>query len=116
MNTWGPRMWKKMHVESLNQNRDTFIDLLIRVDKTIPCGMCRQHFREYVKSHPIRPNTNLVTWTIDFHNNVNDRLGKPQLSYPEAFIIIQNWKTKNNITLVVVAAVVVTGLIWSIKE
>ena len=116
MNTWGPRMWKKMHVESLNQNLYTFAHLLTRVDKTIPCSACRQHFRAYAKSHLIRPNTDLVKWTIDFHNDVNDRLGKPQLSYPEAFIIIQNWKTGNNVIVVAAATAVVVALIWSIKE
>lgn len=46
---------------------------------TLLCAPCRQHFLPMVERHP--PATlacdSLVDWSVDLHNQVNKRLGKP---------------------------------------
>jgi hypothetical protein len=50
------------------------------------CKGCSEHFKQYLKDHPINVDTVCVdengddiamfSWTVDFHNSVNERLGK----------------------------------------
>lgn len=54
-----------------------------------PCGECKGHFGDYLQKHPPeevlgKGEDSLFTWTVNFHNAVNYRLKKPQVSYEEA--------------------------------
>ena len=48
----------------------------------IPCPVCRIHYAEHLKNHPITPSLDsrkdLFQWTIKIHNLVNKDLGKPE--------------------------------------
>ena len=55
--------------------------------KKIPCIKCRNHYTKYLAQHPIsyvKNNLDLQKWAVNFHNNVNDRLGKPLFSFNDA--------------------------------
>ena len=92
---FGPCTWKAMHSVAFSYARDPFsptpqehkaaIDFFGSMGELIPCHMCRKHYKDYIKDHPIRADNRneLAKWTFDLHNAVNARTGKPQLSYDE---------------------------------
>ena len=67
--------------------------ILIIIDN-IKCGKCHRHAHEYLKEHSFDkyysltdPQGRLVgifIYFVEFHNIVNQRLGKPELSHQEA--------------------------------
>ena len=85
--SWGPYAWKTLHsiaAHSDAQNEISSFKLYAHsLADSLPCNTCRQHMKEYLKSHPI-PDKNCFEWTVTFHNNVNKRLGKPELNIEEA--------------------------------
>jgi hypothetical protein len=54
----------------------------------IPCPICREHYAEYLKQMPISPSLDnredLFRWTVDVHNEVNKKLGKPRFTEAES--------------------------------
>jgi hypothetical protein len=93
---WGPRVWRLFHLLANISDRRDVISVwrqLLRVSAvTLPCDKCRAHFIAYVRDHPIltirdpsRTTGPYVRETLKenlrtFHNDVNRRLGKPQIS------------------------------------
>jgi hypothetical protein len=49
----------------------------------LPCFWCRLHFSQVLAEYPI-PDTEVFKWSVDVHNLVNERLGKPVVSFEEA--------------------------------
>ena len=82
---WGPKLWSEIHRVSLNQDPVQFNKFLRSMD--IPCVKCRFHFKEYIRGHPVTPDT--VRWAIDFHNSVNRRTNKKVLSYKAALALVR---------------------------
>ena len=114
MDKWGPPKWKEIHLQSLDNNHVKFIKTLKNIERAIPCPRCVAHFRQYMKTHPIRPGTDLIKWGINFHNSVNQRIGKRSLSYTEALKQIYKWKMQEK-TWKSVLVGIVTGIItWNI--
>lgn len=66
------------HADILNQ-----VAILTRL---YPCLECRGHFAAMVKREPPRGNTAaaLKRWLCERHNEVNRRLGKPEVPFSEA--------------------------------
>jgi hypothetical protein len=50
----------------------------------IPCLSCRQHFEKVLVENPVPETGDFFQWSVDVHNIVNKRLGKPEVSYEEA--------------------------------
>ena len=46
----------------------------------VPCGDCKAHAREILKTLPPMFGAGWFAWTVAFHNAVNARLGKPQVT------------------------------------
>jgi len=48
----------------------------------LPCPKCRQHFEEFLRSHPpdFESRTRFFSWTVAAHNFVNRSNGKPEMS------------------------------------
>jgi hypothetical protein len=82
--SFGPYFWGAFHIACLAavdlESLKTFINTYTRI---LPCGGCREHFAELLMEHPI-PDTDIFKWSIDIHNIVNIRIGKPVVSYEEA--------------------------------
>jgi len=93
---WGPHVWKAMHYialgypdEPTKEQKKDYKKFYTLLSKIIPCKPCRDHYTENLKKNPISNNdlkskSNLVKWTINLHNIVNEQLGKPYLSYDDA--------------------------------
>jgi hypothetical protein len=54
----------------------------------IPCPICREHYSHYLQLMPITPHLDrrddLFKWTVNLHNAVNERLGKPRVLESES--------------------------------
>lgn len=90
---WGPFFWHTIHITALGypsqptyghkKAAKEFFESLIFL---IPCPVCREHYAQYLEASPLTPNLDrredLFRWTVDLHNRVNEKLGKPR--YTEA--------------------------------
>ncbi len=92
---WGPPLWKILHgiAEALgNQSipmlatdeAHEIVFLLRDVEKIMPCQLCRTHYREWRKDHPLEEIDKLRgfmlknavrQWLYDCHENVNRSRG-----------------------------------------
>ena len=88
---WGPHMWFMFHLIAA-----TYPDAPSATDKAkyaafykslqdvLPCPGCQQGYRTIIGSEPTKLSTrtfatrdSLFKWTVDVHNRVNAKLGKP---------------------------------------
>jgi hypothetical protein len=54
-------------------------------DPVVGCSECSGHMRAWLSSHPVSGDPR--KWSHGFHNAVNARLGKPQLTFERASVI-----------------------------
>lgn len=89
----GPGCWFAIHsaAASVTSNEDKIhvIKFIKHLQKHFPCGDCRTHFGNYIEKNPLEMTLNgslesLFSWTVNFHNSVNFRLNKPQVSFEDA--------------------------------
>lgn len=88
----GPGIWVLMHMKAIKSIEFTDkIDFLHFIDylcNNFPCERCRRHMIEYVdKDPPLNYFTipdGMFYWSWKFHNDVNQRLGKPIIDYTTA--------------------------------
>lgn len=78
-------IWFYLHMRGIwaNQNRETrerFAEELDYISKNFPCEKCTPHFQKYLKDNPVRNAHNVNEYLREFHNSVNRRLGKPEMS------------------------------------
>lgn len=92
---YGPGIWFSIHTLARNcVDKKEFLNFLELVKATFPCVQCRAHFEEYYRTHPIgkywtyyeniggiKEDIGLYKWTWEFHNAVNQRLGKLLLTW-----------------------------------
>ena len=95
----GPGMWFAIHTLAAQARTDKekkdVIHHIRCLQNKFPCAECKGHFGTYLASHPPeetigKGSESLFAWTVNFHNAVNHRLKKPQLSYEEAKSIFLN--------------------------
>lgn len=86
----GQSTWLLLHAMAdhypLNEvERDAYeteLTALVRaLAVTYPCESCRAHIREYIDTTPPRfdNRAQTVRWMFNFHNSVNERLGKQRM-------------------------------------
>lgn len=91
----GPGYWAVLHIDSYHANDyDSKVDVantIARVITKFPCHKCRKHATEYAASNPfiyaVNDSTDrysLFRWVWKFHNVVNKRLGKAEMSFEDA--------------------------------
>ena len=89
----GPGIWFNMHTNcawaTTPEQKRFAIDQIKNLQSKFPCGECKVHFGNYIQAHPMESTINgneeaLFLWSFNFHNAVNARLRKPQLSYEDA--------------------------------
>lgn len=83
-------LWKELHLRALQNTGENDTKYLVEFSKRIPrfnpgCK-CREFWVTYVKRYPPKfgPNGEYFTWTVECHNAVNKKLGKPLYSLEEA--------------------------------
>lgn len=89
---WGKYYWAVIHVitmqhdNGLNENAKEMLTLLI---KNLPCPGCSRHAQDYFLKYPFPSQKTATEWGIRFHNEVNERTGKPKLSVEKAKLAIR---------------------------
>jgi|UniRef100_A0A6C0DN64 hypothetical protein len=87
---WGPVLWTILHSIAYTQEKQKtlllqdahyqYVWMIEHLETCIPCEECRQHTIEYRKKHPYR-GVSPIRWIWEFHNAVNERLGKESVSF-----------------------------------
>ncbi len=88
--SWGPSLWLLMHVVAATypvdptpEARRQFAAFYASLQHVIPCGGCRRGYAALINgSHRLTPDVladrmSLFRWTVDVHNAVNAKVGKP---------------------------------------
>lgn len=81
-------LWETLHTyKYINQEeaKKWFEEWL----KRVPCGECKEHSKLILEQNPIDFSTkrNFFESCVQFHNLVNNRLGKPKVSIEEAILL-----------------------------
>lgn len=84
--TAGPLLWAELHRWALTADLANVTDWLKAFAMRLPCGTCRQHWREMLNRTPphLSSNDALFAWTVERHSEVSAKLGKPTLTIDEA--------------------------------
>ena len=110
---WGTIAWTILHAmaersgnisapENQRFAKQQWVSLFEELPKVIPCPECQEHAATWLKAHPVTglkllPDSQvyawIVVWLYEFHEAVNQRLGKP--SFP-----IENLREKYGNVLV----------------
>lgn len=89
----GPGIWFSMHTDAAaaktSEDKKYVCKQIRNKQAKFPCKDCKEHFGFYLQNNPPESTINgsedaLFLWTVNFHNAVNFRLGKPQVSYEDA--------------------------------
>ena len=98
----GPGKWHDIHQMAWRaQNKageDMFKTFMIDTCENFPCSTCKTHCTQYMLDHPMknyedvlvevgteRVPLGLFVWAWKFHNTVNARLNKPQMSWDTCY-------------------------------
>lgn len=97
---WGPVLWNFLHtLASVSNRRDIYLlwnNYLKLTASIIPCSQCRLHMKQYIGTHVFVPKdwikqtgaenaAQIQKWLFTFHNDVNQRLGKPLFPFSKMF-------------------------------
>lgn len=95
---WGPAFWFTIHMSTINYpEKPTQIvqinmkNFILALPYLLPCETCQEHARNFIESKYDSINTicssrhNLFYFFVDMHNYVNQRYGKPIMSYEYAW-------------------------------
>ena len=91
---WGPLFWSTMHIVSLGypdtptyaekRSAKEFYNSFVYL---LPCAVCRTHFQEILQIMPVETwldnRASLTEWVWMFHNEVNRRLKKTEVTMSE---------------------------------
>lgn len=95
IDVWGPKAWGFLHACTFTypdlptlEDRKQMYNLLASLPHTLPCSVCRKHFKEFIDTSANTPQsfvfdnrTQLSKWLVDVHNDVNRRNNKPLMSF-----------------------------------
>jgi len=84
----GPALWAELHTK-----RDANAAWLASFSDGLPCGRCKEHWREILKDMPPVFGEGWFEWTWRAHNAVNSILGKPMFTLAEA---LNRWGAKDD--------------------
>ena len=132
-NIWGKHIWKSIHYIALGypdipteEEKNNYYTFFISLKNVLPCLLCRNHYTDIlinelpITNDVMKNKHNLLKWTIDLHNIVNNKIGKKILSYEDAINIILNNKddiNNNNIILLfIISFSIIIISIYCIKR
>lgn len=83
MKTLGPPIWKDLHTyaKTWDGNAEDQQQFIEKVKNRIPCGECKSFWIRETKDNPAPSDSadSFFKWTVDVHNKVNVKLGKPEM-------------------------------------
>jgi FAD-linked sulfhydryl oxidase len=95
---WGPKFWFTLHNGALNYPSlanplciERMKNFIIGIPVMIPCLKCQEHATSFIEKHKdyldyiCSKRDTLFKFFVDFHNQVNERQGKPLMSYEDAY-------------------------------
>lgn len=95
---WGPHLWYYLHYSAANypsnpnkQEIEAMKNWLCSLPVTIPCENCSKHYNAYINKNKSKlddicsDKQKLFNFLVDIHNKVNQRNGKPEMSYEDAW-------------------------------
>ncbi|KAH8827876.1 ERV/ALR sulfhydryl oxidase domain-containing protein [Flagelloscypha sp. PMI_526] len=83
----GRSTWKLLHTMTLRypehpteDEREAFESYFHLLSRLYPCGECATEFQQLLKKYPVQTSSrrSAATWLCMLHNQVNDRLQKPE--------------------------------------
>ena len=86
---WGNDLWYLLHTLTMNYpekptqiTKKTYKLFLSKLFYIIPCPMCQREYMLYLKKHPpkLDKTNSFIIWMWNFHNSVNNKLGKNIIS------------------------------------
>lgn len=84
--SFGPYFWGALHLACLAAIDKNSLKTFIETYQTLlPCFGCRMHFSQLLTEYPV-PDDDQFRWSVDIHNKVNERIGKPIMSYEDALV------------------------------
>ena len=103
---WGPFFWHTIHIVALGYSKNpTYTDKTCAKEFyeslafLLPCSICREHYKGYLQEKPISTfldsRTDLIKWTIQIHNKVNQMLGKPEWTLEEVLSYYEKVGARN---------------------
>jgi hypothetical protein len=110
-----------LHIACLGcQDAKVLTDFVEGYKEIIPCLSCREHFEQVLVENPVPEADDLFKWSVDVHNIVNKRLGKPEVSYEAALANVVSPdalspKFDFKITLIILLLFVILFLIFNRK-
>jgi hypothetical protein len=132
---WGPPLWKSIHAitrsypdaptKEIKNQYQTFI---MSLGPVLPCPNCREHYKKYVSGvnwdDILKDHQSFVQFGIDFHNDVNKRTGKPEMSNTDALKLVYsghadtsyndtllNHTVKNTMIILLLVVLIIIGII-----
>jgi hypothetical protein len=94
---WGPVLWDALHLRAAQMGEELYQEAerkwIGAWISAVPCGDCRKHAIELLMAFPpdLSSGDAYRRWTIEFHNLVNERLGKPRMELPKA---VKYWNSR----------------------
>lgn len=87
---WGPIFWDTLHFTAFGYPNDpnemdkqVYKNFIINYVKVLPCDKCSTDANNYINlisdfewNKILKSRDSLIKWTWDFHNYVNEKLGK----------------------------------------
>ena len=91
---WGPSAWAYLHLSALHadrsQTRVAWSSFFEKFIQNVPCDACQKHASQYILKTPYKVEESAFAYTVQFHNIVNQRLGKTTISLDQAHSL---WQT-----------------------
>ena len=84
-NKWGPKAWDFFHsvsfsypVNPTGEQQQAALDFFKALPFMLPCSTCGKHCEQQLKQFPpdVKNRETLTKWLYNFHNLINQRLGK----------------------------------------
>jgi hypothetical protein len=104
---FGPPVWFTLHNGAAHLPQDISPISMSRIkgfidgipDMLVACSACSEHARTFIENNRGRINSmksgdDVFNFYVDFHNYVNQRLGKPLMSYADARKLYNGKSTK----------------------
>ena len=72
---WGPSLWRALHTASLIASAAAMAAIAKALTNSLPCPECRRHYQAWLAGHPVEGVSDMVSWFLDLHNDINRRNG-----------------------------------------
>jgi hypothetical protein len=91
MGNWGPAAWRFIHsVCKSCTDRAAVITWLRATLHVLPCPECCIHAQQYIAQNPPEDSQDLLKWSFEFHNSVNRRLNRREMSFEDALWALEH--------------------------